>query len=249
MKTILDLLQTDGIQAKHVRSDEWHSPCPFCGREDCFSCWPKKVNPNGSYLGGRGHCGKCGYDGDAVSYLRTRRSLSFPEAVKQLGLEAGPKTGKKIDNGGTFLQRKMSMSIAFLSLNKSAFIMLIALLNARKTAHLKDKKSKKTKPVFINEDSLEMPYATLKKNWHLNQQAVSRAIDELMAKGFIEIVHQGGLGEHDKARYALSEDYLRWTPGMPAFRTRNRDVRRGYQGQRLGATAKVAHKIIPLHTH
>ena len=127
--------------------------------------------------------------------------------------------------------------------------MLIALLNARKTANLKDKKSKKTKPVFINENSLEMPYVTLKKNWGLNQQAVSRAVDELLAKGFIEIVHQGGLGEHDKARYALIEDYQRWKPKMIPFRTRSRDVRRGYQGQRLGASANVAHKIIPLHAH
>ena len=140
------------------------------------------------------------------------------------------------------------MSTAFLSLNKSAIIMLIALLNARKTANLKDKKSKKTKPVFINIDSLEMPYVTLKKNWGLNQQAVSRAVDELLAKGFIEIVHQGGLGEHDKARYALIDDYQQWKPGN-VFRSRNRDVRRGYQGRKIGASAKLAHKIIPLHTH
>ena len=126
--------------------------------------------------------------------------------------------------------------------------MLIALLNARKTANVKDKKSKKLKRAFIEGERLEMPYTTLKKNWGLNQQAVTRAIDELLAKGFIEIVHAGGLGEHDKARYTLIENYLQWKPGI-VFGIRNRDVRRGYQGQRLGATAKLAHKIIPSYTH
>jgi hypothetical protein len=80
----------------------------------------------------------------------------------------------------------------------------------------------------------------------LNQQSVSRAIDELLAKGFIEIVHQGGLGEHDKARYALIDDYQQWKPKMIPFRTRGHDVRRGYQGQRLGASAKSRSQN---HTH
>ena len=152
-------------------------------------------------------------------------------------------------SGGFFIDRILFMSDAFLSLNNSGKTMLLALLNARKKETYKDRKTKKTIQKFTNDKNLEMPYMTLKKVWGLSQQAVSRAIDELLAKGFIEIVHQGGLGEHDKARYALIDDYQRWKPKMIPFRTRGHDVRRGYQGQRLGASAKVAHKSIPLHAH
>jgi len=49
-----------------------------------------------------------------------------------------------MDNSGELLFiRKMSMSIAFLSLNKKRHIMLICVLNAEKTANLKTKNPKK----------------------------------------------------------------------------------------------------------
>lgn len=87
---ILDLLQIDGIQAEHASNSEWHSPCPECGGRDRFSCWPEKVNSNGRFMGGRFVCRGCGINGDAVAYFMKRRTLTFLQAVKQLGLDAGP---------------------------------------------------------------------------------------------------------------------------------------------------------------
>jgi hypothetical protein len=141
-------------------------------------------------------------------------------------------------NSGIFIYRTMLLSVAFLSLNNSGKTMLLALLNVRKRESYKDRKTKKTVHV-LDGNNLEMTYVTLKKVWGLNQQAVSRAIDDLLAKGFIKIVHQGGLGEHDKARYSLVDDYQQWTSKTPAIRIRERDVRRGYQGKENGFEYKT----------
>lgn len=87
---ILDLLAADGIQAEHASRNEWHSSCPECGGDDRFSCWPERANTNGKNYGGRFVCRGCGFSGDAVNYLQKRRGLSFRDAVKELGLDAGP---------------------------------------------------------------------------------------------------------------------------------------------------------------
>jgi hypothetical protein len=160
-----------------------------------------------------------------------------------------------IKKGGFYWERELYQSAAFLNLHKNALIMLVALMDSRKResqSYAKDKKGNKRKPEFINLDRLEMPYATLQKVYGMNQSGVIRAIDKLLSNGFIKIMHPGGLRPHDKARYALIDDYLEWEPGT-VLRTRIHDVHIGYQGQRLGATKPGAEKIlthetIPLHT-
>jgi hypothetical protein len=160
--------------------------------------------------------------------------------------------------GGFFWERELYQSPAFLNLHKNAVTMLIALMDIRKRenqSQAKDKKGCRRKPIFVNLDKLEMPYTTLQKIYGMKQTGISRAIDKLLANGFIEITYYGGLGKHDKTRYGLVNDYLEWKPGT-VFRKRTHDVKMGFQGKRLGATAKksgagkkLARKTIPLHTH
>jgi len=68
-----------------------------------------------------------------------------------------------------------------------------------------------------------------------------RAIDELLAKGFIQIAHKGGAYDKDKTEYSLVDDYLQWRPDGPPIRTRERDLKRGFQGAGLGAVKKLSH--------
>lgn len=140
----------------------------------------------------------------------------------------------KIPRGGIYWERSLYQSDAFLSLSKNAMKFLIALLDARKRGVHKIGKRKET--VFVNIDRIEMPYSLLKERFSMNDEGIARGKDELLAKGFIDITREGGTGQHDTALYALIDDYQRWRPGM-IFRRRKRDVRRGYQGKRLGATA------------
>ncbi len=148
---------------------------------------------------------------------------------------------KKYKHGGFYWERDLYQSDAFSSLGKNSIKVLIALLDNRqreKSSMAKDKKGNKRKPQFINLDRLEIPYGTLEKVYKINRSSIPRAIDELLAKGFIEISYHGGACRHDKSQYALSDKYLLWTAGASPFATRQRREKHGYQGRRLGATIK-----------
>jgi hypothetical protein len=147
--------------------------------------------------------------------------------------KANPKTG------GFYWERKLYQSEAYLSLKKNSMLVVIHLLDIRKREaprNAKDKKGNKCKPRFINLDHLEIPYGVLEKVYKINRSSIPVAIDELLAKGFIKIVHCGGAYKHDKSIYAWSDNYLMWTPGMKPFSKRPKRERHGYQGRRLGAT-------------
>ena len=142
---------------------------------------------------------------------------------------------------GTFIETEMFLSEAFLSLgergtapavsNCSAQV-LIMLLGKRTFAHVKQH----GKRVWARTDDnrISLTYAELKARG-ISQQRATRSFDELLAKGFIEIVNPGGLFERDKALYALTIEFRFWRRGTPPIRTRQRDMKRGYQGKKLGA--------------
>jgi hypothetical protein len=143
---------------------------------------------------------------------------------------------KKYKAGGFYWERELYQSEAFLSLNKNAVKLLIALLDSRqreKPSEAKTKKGNKRKPKFVNLDCLEVPYGTLEKVYKIPERRISGAIDELLAKGFVRITYHGGAIKHDKSKYALVDDYLLWHPGRIPFATRPKRERRGYQGRNL----------------
>lgn len=141
----------------------------------------------------------------------------------------------KEPEGGIYFERKVFHSKAYLALSKNGRQALLAFLDARKQnpAFKKDTKKGFRSHRFIDLDKITVTYNEFKEIYGIPVQSVPRAIDELLAKGFIEIKHQGGAGEHDKSVYALIEEYRRWEAGK-VFRERTRDVRRGYQGRKVG---------------
>ena len=147
----------------------------------------------------------------------------------------------KYKSGGIYIERELYQSNAFLSLGKNSMKVLIALLDNRQQepkGKAKDKKGNKRKPKFINLDRLEIPYGTLEKVYKISRSNIPSAFDELLAKGFIKISYHGGACKHDKSTYAWSNNYLLWTKDTAPFEVRMRRERHGYQGRRLGATAK-----------
>lgn len=146
-------------------------------------------------------------------------------------------------NGGIYLERKVYLSKAYKALTKNARMVLLAMLDARQTNPAFKPRAKKghRSQRFIDLDKITMPYAKLKEKFGVPAQSVPRAIDDLLAKGFIEIKHVGGAGEHDMSVYALVEDYLTWQVST-VFRRRKKDVNRGYQGKGLGVAAKQKNK-------
>jgi len=144
----------------------------------------------------------------------------------------------KYKAGGFYWERELYQSEAFLSLKKNSMKVLIALLDSRqreKPSEARTKKGKKRKPKFVNLDCLEVPYGTLEKVYKIPGRRIPDAIDELLAKGFIQITYRGGAMKHDKSKYALVDNYLLWHPGSAPLATRPKRERRGYQGRNLRA--------------
>lgn len=155
----------------------------------------------------------------------------------------------KLKSGGFYWKRELYQSQAFNRLGKNSLKLLIALYDVRQResrSKAKDKKSRPREPRFTNLDCLEVPYRTLQKKYRMNDKGITRAIDELLKYGFIKITHPGGLGEGDKNKYGLIDDYQRWKPGT-TFRRRMRDVKRGYQGRQPGGRKKRADILSDLH--
>ncbi len=153
---------------------------------------------------------------------------------------------KKYKPGGFYWGRELYQSDAFLSMGKNSRMVVIALLDNRqreKPSEAKDRKGNKRKPIFTNLDCLEVPYGTLEKVYKINRSSIPSAFDELLAKGFIKISYHGGACKHDKNKYALSDDYLLWTPESAPFEVRPKREKHGYQGRRIGAT-KVKHPVM-----
>jgi len=124
---------------------------------------------------------------------------------------------------GTFLERDMFESDAFLALGGVAPQLLIYLFGKRIL-----EKPKNGKRVCVNCDELTLPIVELKK-LGITQPRATRGIDDLLAKGFMEITHHGGAYKKDKSIYALSTKWTFWKPGVVFF-TRPTVIKRGFQG-------------------
>ena len=155
--------------------------------------------------------------------------------------------GKRNGNGygkGTFVETRMYLSKAFINLGQRgssdtvssySIPMLMMFLGKRKFSTIKEKGQKKQ--VRSDDNRFHLTYKELASHG-ITQPAATRAIDELLAKGFVDIVEPGGAFDKHKTVYALVEDWMKWKPGDPPMRVRPKDVKRGFQGKGLGAVAK-----------
>lgn len=152
---------------------------------------------------------------------------------------------------GTWIERDMAMSRAFLHLGGFAPQLLILFLLKRYI--------KSTTKECTNLSDLTMTYAEL-ENIHnrgfmghalpkdgISRPRIIRALDELLAKGFIEIVRRGGAYQQDKSVYGLTEGWRTWKPGM-AIRVRPKETRvRGYVNKPKNQMLRT--ETLPIHTH
>ncbi len=162
--------------------------------------------------------------------------------------------GKNGFGKGTFIDTQMSLSEACLSLGQRGTAQTVStasvhvlkiLLHKRKFRELKTKGQKKWTRVDDNRFTLTYKEIT-SYGYRINRDGkrvkgaftegqFTRALDELLAKGFIDIVDHGGAYERHKSQYALVDDWKRWFVGHPPVRLREKDRKRGYQAQGLGA--------------
>ena len=121
---------------------------------------------------------------------------------------------------GTFVERDLFESQAFIALGGVAPQMLIYILGKRVF-----KQTNKSR-ICINDKELKLSYIELEK-LGITQPRATRGFDELMAKGFIELKHQGGGYQKDQSVYGLSDKYLLWKKGQVLF-VRPKYLKKGF---------------------
>jgi len=156
---------------------------------------------------------------------------------------------------GTWLDRDLYTSRAYLELTGFAPQLLALFLGKRDISADRTVK---------NRDAITMTYIELENIYYrreaqgqkevrddlprgIKRPRIVLAIDNLLAHGFIRIVHRGGAYQQDKTIYGLTDDWRHWRPGI-VFRTRKPDTRqRGYNGR--PKKSNLAHENVPIHTH
>ncbi len=181
---------------------------------------------------------------------------------------------KKKSNGygdGTYLKTKMYLSAAFLSLGQKGSCkcistvscqVLIMLLGKRKFSYIPRKGGSNKKWVRSDNNEFTLTYKELlsygknrgkplirngkKVRGMMTQPQITRAFDELLAKGFIKIAEYGGAFDRHKSKYSLVNDWVNWKWGDRPIRVRRRENKRGFQDKKKQNTAyvNVAHPRI-----
>lgn len=144
---------------------------------------------------------------------------------------------------GTWIERELFESRAFLSLKGFAPQLLVLFLSKRQFE--KYGRRGKEKRICVNCDSIRFTYIEAKKKYGISKSRFSRAIDELLAKGFIIIVHQGGGYKQDQSIYALSDKWMLWQPEIVFEKRKKMKVQRGF----CKPKTKVTHETVPIHSY
>ena len=81
----------------------------------------------------------------------------------------------------------------------------------------------------MNQNSLSLTYIEAKEKFGITQPRLTRAIDDLLAKGFLTCIHQGGAYQQDKSLFGLSDNWRLWRPGMVIDTRKKEAVNRGFR--------------------
>ena len=137
------------------------------------------------------------------------------------------KMAKYKKSPGTWFEREMFESMAYLSLRGFAPQLLVLVL-AKRQFTTYQKKAGKQKRVCVNCDKINITYTELKNKYGITQPRVTRAIDQLLEKGFISRVYPGGTYRQDKAVFSLLDRWLLWRQDMVLEKREKESVQRGF---------------------
>ena len=145
---------------------------------------------------------------------------------------------------GTWIEREMFESKAYINLNGFAPQLLTLFLAKRQFEYVGRKG--KEKRVCVNCDQLAFTYIEAEKKYGVSKPRFSRALSELLAKGFITLAYHGGTYKQDKSLYGLSDRYMLWQPGTVFETRKKRKVTRGYCKPKK---TEVANESVPIHSN
>lgn len=146
---------------------------------------------------------------------------------------------------GTWVERDLFESKAFMALKGFAPQLLIILLGKRRFTVIGKKGHEKRN--CLNCGSIIFTYIEAEKKYGVSKPRLTRAFDELLAKGFLTIKYQGGGYKQDKSIYGLVEKWRLWRPGMTLEQRKKELLQRGYR--KPNKKSNVTYINVPLHSH
>ena len=106
-------------------------------------------------------------------------------------------------NSTIVFPRELLKAEPFLKLTKAGLHMLIMFYCRRRMKWMRSSKYWK----IINNGEIVLPYGEVQKKLGVSRKTISRAIDQLVEYGFIDITHAGGGMNGDCSKYHISD---RW---------------------------------------
>lgn len=131
------------------------------------------------------------------------------------------------------ITNSMLQSEAFNALSASAIKILLHTLTQQYWENTA-KAREKPRWVCSNKDSIKIPYIKFRNvPYNMSNMTITRAIDSLLARGFITIVAKGGvIGEGHMTKYGAVTHWERWAEGAPPIELREKSKRAGFQMKR-----------------
>jgi hypothetical protein len=147
---------------------------------------------------------------------------------------------------GAYVEAELLESKAYLSLKGLAPQVLMLFMLKRQFKKMSaGKRGKSVKKSCVNLDSLSLTYIEAKKKYGITQPRFTRAIDELLAKGFVTKSHPGGGYQKDKAFYGLSYKYLMWHQGLVIERRQKDSLQRGFRSPKRQSSYQNQQTLAP----
>jgi hypothetical protein len=151
---------------------------------------------------------------------------------------------------GVYLPSEIFESKACMKLGGMSLYVLIIIMSKRRLEKVSGKKTKKKTWSCTNPDDLCFTYVEALKKFGIKKDRLIRAIDDLLAKGFLRQTHQGGACKRDKSTYALSDKFLMWKPGTTFEKRAFDTVARGYRkpaASKINARENATHTLARKH--
>ena len=138
-----------------------------------------------------------------------------------------------LTKGFAQIPRKMICSQAFNSLSGKGHIILSYLLSQCRHVEIKRKKGHRSF-ILTNKDELILPYRSLQASpYKMAYSTITKGIDELLSKGFIKVMEQGGRAKGHVSVYGLIDAYLKWGKGDPPVSVRRPYAKRGFCASKI----------------
>ena len=136
---------------------------------------------------------------------------------------------KKSKKRKFWLDRKLPKSRAFLSLRRVALLVLVIFHTKCQMVEVK-RRGREDDWIIKNNGEIEFTYLEAERKYRISKKSFSKALDQLVEKGFIDVEHAGAAFQGDKSKYSLSDRWRKYGTDDFEVVERKKDlVKRGFR--------------------